>query len=379
MPIGTPPIIVSKNNEFFIALGKKGIHSFLMLGVIKNGIPQLLTRVGKFGLKVSIAEVLAKSLYNGLLSRIEEESIYLNKSNIPIQYQAYSITYEQTKEFLSLIAEVERRQIQNPAINEALIKNCKNPKTKERILNKRINSYVPFNTDYDDEIVFEWNELQGCYEFEGCDLEQLAENKYSTSILNSSQYLDESNTCRTTSLNIIEALLGFVTGISKYFFIAPKYQTTLVDGQPNKDTFYVMPPPPIAYVLPASPKGEKKEYSPKQLQILDKLYQQMEKMPFLSPDSPATRAKFNALKATYLDIAGTNKLSAGHLMLAITEHIKTKGDALFTHRKPNFFSNLFSLSSSTQKLFNEITSDLQTEVGKEEKQKLDTNKNQSPQ
>ena len=41
------PLLLDTRDEFFIALGMTDIHSFVMLGVVKDGSPQLLARVAK--------------------------------------------------------------------------------------------------------------------------------------------------------------------------------------------------------------------------------------------------------------------------------------------------------------------------------------------
>lgn len=113
-----PPLVVNKGSEFFIAIGKQDIHSFVMLGVIKeDGTPQLLARVGKTGDVGNACLVTAtiKAVGPGAPSRMQEEWIF-GKTDKVIAYQAYAINYEQYKECLELISAMEKSQRKNPLI-----------------------------------------------------------------------------------------------------------------------------------------------------------------------------------------------------------------------------------------------------------------------
>ncbi len=73
----TEPLILAKDSEFFLSIAKQGIHSFMMLGVVNDGAPQLLARVGKtndidpdFGRQ---GTMLQKALGDGTLARLAKE------------------------------------------------------------------------------------------------------------------------------------------------------------------------------------------------------------------------------------------------------------------------------------------------------------------
>lgn len=334
---------LNKKDEYFISIAKRGIHSFMMLGVVKDGQPQLLARVGKINDidpdEPSQYAMIKKAIMTKMLSRLADEYVYREEGHaVNINYQAYAINYEQVKEFLGIIAEIEQRQLQNPEIIEGI----KRKYGEEGIEGKAIECFVPVEEN-GDMATFSLEKLKDC-EF------LITENlkaKASSEIVSGAQQINLSNTCRTSSKNIVEAILGFVTDVSSYFFIAPKYQSKLIAGQPEKESFYILPPPPNCANV-----------SKEQDSMLKKIYKRLEKIPKLNPESPKTRKKFDALKSMYTDIAGENKLGAKALLGRILEHEDKNQNYLFEKRSPNFLSRLFSLSSSTKKMFDDMENSL---------------------
>src|SRR5687767_8824083 len=99
MPKKTPVLTLSKNDEYFVAIAKQGIHSFMMLGVMQEGSPKLFARVGKtndIDPNVNSQVVMTtKALGSGTLARIADEGIIRREGSVtPISYQAYAINYE---------------------------------------------------------------------------------------------------------------------------------------------------------------------------------------------------------------------------------------------------------------------------------------------
>ena len=92
--------------------------------------------------------------------------------------------------------------------------------------------------------------------------------------------------------------------------------------------------------------------------VLKKIYKRLEEIPKLNPESPETRKKFDALKSMYKDIAGENHLSTKALFGKILEHEDKNQNSLFEKRSPNFLSKLFSLSSSTKRMFDDMENGL---------------------
>lgn len=368
---------VPKNSEFFVSLGKQGEHSFLMLGVLTTDGPKLLARVGKtFDIDPDMNHNLVatkKFIGEGAMARLKDEGIVRKQDHTAkFTYQAYSINLEQVKEFLTLIAEIEEKQLSDPTIklaivnvgkhNEAYEQNKNKPKNEEMkpdqvseqtaLEKEAIRSYVPFE-ETDTHVTFKYQKVKDW----NADQPEKTHSE-DQELIARAQKLHARNTCRTTSLNIFERILGFATDISKQFFISPKYKATLAAGQPNANF----------YVLPAPPNTATKDLSPAERYTLEKLYKNLEKIPQSNPEAPATRAKFESLKELYKGLAGENRLSVGELLDKIEQHEQQNAEALHTKRNPNRFSELIGLKSNTEKMFNEVKAKLGKEKKKEQKQ-----------
>ena len=68
----------------------------------------------------------------------------------------------------------------------------------------------------------------------------------------------------------------------------------------------------------------------------------------------------------YKEIAGENKLSAKDLLGKILEHEDKNQNSLFEKRSPNFLSRLFSISSSTKTMFDDIKSSFKKTISTQE-------------
>lgn len=328
-----PTMTLNKKDEYFLSIAKQGIHSFMMLGVVKDGQPKLLARVAKND-DINPTS-LRKNVFLGELSRLADEGISRDENHIAdINYQAYAINYEQVKEFLGMIAEIEQRQLKNQEVIEGI----KRKYGSNGIENKAIECFVPVKTN-GDVVTFRLKKLKECEFLITGEIKA----KTNSEIASGVQQIHLNNTCRTSSKNIVEAILGFVTDVSSYFFIAPKHQSKLIAGQPAKESFYILPPPPNCANV-----------SKEQESVLKKIYKRLEEIPKLNPESPETRKKFDALKSMYKDIAGENHLSAKALFGKILEHEDKNQNSLFEKRSPNFLSKLFSLSSSTKRMFDDM-------------------------
>ena len=363
-----PTMTLDKKDEYFLSIAKQGIHSFMMLGVVKEGQPKLLARVGKtdditpvISSSSSFSEI-KKNVLSGNLARLADEGVSRREGHIAdINYQAYAINYEQVKEFLGMIAEIEQRQLKNPEIQNGIkrlidkkqhsleaktqemeqkakqmsgteLKNIMSEISRRKELryeieDEDIECFVPVQEN-GDVVKFKLKKLKEC---KFLTTEEI-KTKTSSEIASGVQQIHLNNTCRTSSKNIVEAILGFVTDVSSYFFIAPKHQSKLIAGQPAKESFYVLPPPPNCANV-----------SKEQEAVLKKIYKRLEEIPKLNPESPETRKKFDALKFMYKDIAGENHLSAKALFGKILEHEDKNQNSLFEKRSPNFLSRLFSL------------------------------------
>jgi hypothetical protein len=341
--------VVNIKNEFYIAIANKGMHCFLMLGVVKDdGSHQLLARVGK-------SNNLDPDFYNhcrmmqkaicgsGTIAIISDEGIFKPKTKqIFISYQAYTISKEQAIEFLVLINDIEIQQLENPTVRASWNKY----KTDEN----RIQCYIPTVDKAQQTINFEFKSLNSWAN--GISSKGKYHNR--NNLFKDAQTLHTSNTCRTTALRILESVLGFKTGVSESFYIAPKYRTTLLAGQPLSSSFYILPPPPEAFF---------KTLSPSQLDVLQQLYKRLAVLPLSKINDIKTRAKFMELKAMYLDIAGYCNLSAVDVLVSILAHEAAHRKELYAVRSPNIISRFFSIKSTTEHMLTQLKQKLSHEAG----------------
>ncbi|MDP3268336.1 MAG: hypothetical protein Q8M40_04740 [Legionella sp.] len=344
---------ISKNQEYFITIAQQELHSFIMLGYIQDGNPKLFARIGKIYDVDAAAEgcnlvMGVKFFGGGLFARIADEGITRDATSTAIAYQAYSINFEQVKEFIGLISDLEREQMKNPCFNQSIRNIHKNDgMTEKEILNEEaIYSYVP-RKEKGEHVTFKRKKLQDCQftsSLSNIEIREFAQT---------SQMIRSDITCRTTSLNIIETILKVKTDISSHYLIAPKYKTTLVNGVPHASTFYILPPPPNV---------NQEHLTQQQIALLQKLYKRLELIPKLNSSSQQTRNKFEALKAIYKDILGENTLSATSLLHKILVHEQNRNQDLFIHRHTHFFRRLLPTSTTTQKLFYDIKEQLNKEI-----------------
>lgn len=358
---------VKKGNEFFISVAKKGIHSFMMLGVIDNGSsPRMLARVGKTNYIDADANnpliMATKALGDGALAMLADEGV-VRRTNYSenIEYSAYSINYEQAKEFLGLIAQIEKKQKEDAGIKAAILNhtypggNLVGVSEGKALKKAAIKAYVPNEIEGSNEVEFQYKALSEC-NFSTPDEKKL------TPLEKGANRIQLKNTCRSTALNIVEAILGFTTNVSKVFFISPDYKSKLKGGNPDKQSFYILPPPPIV---------KKGEFSAPQYAMLEKMHKRLENIPKLNPDDPKTRAKFDALKKTYNSVFGENTLSATALLVKLNEHVRKEKGALFGKRSQNLVSKALGLTSSTERMLVDMKKTL-IELKNEEKE-LDNN------
>lgn len=344
----------NKEDEFFLAIGQQGKHSFLMLGVMDNDQPRLLARVGKRNDidpdYKSEYELFKKALGSGSLSRLGDEGLFRPEGHYAkINYQAYAITYSQLKEFFGLIASIEKNHLENTEISQAL-------KNRYKEL-KFIECLIPVEEESNSNLVkFEFKKLQTANFLTDIELQSQISQKIDIQPLAvKGQRIKYDENCRYFAKYILEAILGFQTSISKYFFIKPKHQTELNGGQPDAKTFYVLPIPPNI-----------KHLSPEKSSALLQVYKRLEQIPLINPKSQETRDKFNSLKSLYNNLSGKNKLSAKDFLTILLEHESNQKQFLYKKRGNNPFSQC--LMSSSKKALDNIKRELTKKINKDEKQ-----------
>jgi hypothetical protein len=342
-----PYRVYSAHDEYFVAIAKQDYHTFLMLGVVDKGVPRLFTRVGKANIDVNTpnpSNTLKKFLFDSdykILGKMDDEGINRGPSyEEAISYQAYSLNFNQLKEFLALIAAIDKKQLENTQIAEYVKKSRRrhNLQTDEEILAEQaICGYVPVDETNEQAVRFTFKKLTDC---------NFSTEKAIDNVVEGAQYLRGDNTCRKTAIDMVEAMLGFTTDVPRSFLSEPKFATRLKAGVPDKDNFYILPPP--AYITPDE-RGD----------TLSKLYKRLEEIPLSKPSCKKTRAKFDAVKKMYNDIAGMNNWSLEDLLLRIEKHENSDSKALYEKR--GIFSRFFG-SSTTEDVVEDIKSNLRKRI-----------------
>jgi hypothetical protein len=320
------------DTHFFIAIGKKKGHSFIMLGIHKaNKVQELLCRVGKvFDLKenadkeveiCSVFDALAGASFSSTAAKIQDEGLNRKKlGHDAISYQAYEISFQQYLEFIRILESIQTARNSfkcykpiSRTYNTILLES-----TREKVLKARPLAGTLFSAIHD---------------------------------------LSLDNNCRHGAIKLVEETLGQPVSplVSTNFFNDLPYKTFLDFGVPSQDIpFYVLPPPPNSYT---SLNAEK-------IKILEKLYNRMEQILLLDPNSEATQKKFNCLKDFYKgQIAEEIKEpSIERLLYNIQTWKKENYQVLTTLRKTYFWDELFTRKSATLNMIEEMEGDLMDEM-----------------
>lgn len=317
-------IINSKTDKFFISINKKGVHSFIMLGIYdQNRARHLLCRVGKFGDnddKEPNYALAIKFLCNALFyknkAKLGDEGITRNaKGSTPITYQAYDITYDQYWEFIQILESLQTDK-------------------------NKFFCYKPMATN-GNEITLE---LSTDLIFPPQSKNKIKENV---------NELHVGNTCRHSAIALVEATqhAPVTSMVSSSFFIGLPYSTVLDYGKPSENIpFYVLPAPPITF----------SELGLTKTKIITKLYQRMERMLLLETNSQSTQDKFLRLKELYLNIVGSQRqLSLSELLQSIQTWKQDNEFILTALRKRYFWDSFFTRKSATMSLIEEVERDLQ--------------------
>ncbi|WP_133126849.1 hypothetical protein [Legionella nagasakiensis] len=311
----TERIVNKEQDEFFIALAKKGVHTFVMLGVMQEGRPVLLARVGKFVIddNQSCCRLGGKLLFTGAKAELQPESLRLGGD---ISYGAYVISYRQYLQFTKLMSMAQGSQ--------------------------SIRCYLPERED-DTTAVLTLKEIK---KSESSDENTEQERK----IIARTHHTQLSNTCRHTAIDLIEYTQGIrtlTTNVSRLFFQSLPLQTKFSYGV-AQDHFYVFPLPPEAY------HAEKEKRV-----ILTKIYRRMENLLKKDPYGDNTIAKFSALKRLYVQQAGIPMDDVEQALDSIRQWKATSQPVIEHLRAQSFFGKLFVSVSSTKVMADEIESMLQ--------------------
>ena len=321
------PITLDLNKaQFFIAIAKKNSHSFVMLGTHENNrVQHLLARVGKFfdvkrntynEVEVcGVLEALTGAAFTSTKAKIVDEGIKREKlGHAAISYQAYELSYRQYLEFIRLLESVQTRK--NPFF-------CYKPKMQKDKL---------VELEFTSERHFKARPVAG-------------------TLFAALNTLSINNNCRHGAITLIEEALGYPVSsqVSSNFFSNLPYNSYLDFGVPSSNVpFYVLPPPPTNIF-----NKEKKE-------VLEKLYQRMERMLIIEPDSKSTQKKFACLKDFYKQQIADEirEPSIERLLVDLNTWKKENYLLLNSLRKTYFWDDLYTRKSATLTMVEDIEKDL---------------------
>lgn len=355
------PLTVHKDSEFFISIAKKGVHSFIMAGVIINGHPEILARVGKgnlidkhFGVGcTNHFTIFGKNVFHRSDASLLDEFDFDKNRIIGLSYQSYSITLEQYKEFLAITRDIHHDQLayyqdRNDPVGDD--KNLTYPELGVRKLRQGISCYIP-EEEEGGRVSFTYKNINTFQKISALKTEQERQQ-----IIARSKEIKASNTCRTTAHDLLQYTLPYAPKIPSLYMMELEYKTTLSCKKLNPSTFYILPPPPNCF-----------QVNPTQMKVLEKLYKKLEDLPKKESGSDVTRKKFEALKQFYKELAGEPQLSLIDLLGKIALHRKSNNDLFHEKRAQCLFSKFveavgFKMNSGTQRTYDQMEQGIKEEI-----------------
>ncbi|KTD35747.1 hypothetical protein Lnau_0731 [Legionella nautarum] len=333
-------IIVDRRDEFFIALAKRTTgddknHTFLMLGVIQDGQPTILARVGKTYIKNKLAKDFLKeknlktyvALYSSVLfsrteSILQPESL---SPSGPISYSAYAINFEHYKQFLRLLSFMKTEP--------------------------EFNFYQPIE-ERGNTIVMERTPTTHEDLSNATPLEQ--------SIVERAQYYDRNHNCRESAIELAEYTQGIdhlTDDVSRHFFINLSVTAEFSKGKP-REHFYVFPLPPESFEANEAKKIR-----------LTRIFQRMENLLKKDPYGENTIQKFEALKELYYEQAGIPSDDFQEALRSIQRWKENNNNKLIISqlRAQSFWGKLgnclgINYASSTQKMVDDMENVLSNQL-----------------
>ena len=331
-------IEVDLDDEFFIAVCTTDsiiLHSYITVGVkLKNINNQdeyrLLASIGKYA---DPEDLIRKAIFSkapGFLTNeyvahgrsVRNENKYKDPEQTEARYSAYAIDYAQYCRFINLLSSI----------------------------NPKIAFYRPnIQNNTDTKITLRYGAGQQK------DLRRsMVRTKRNTT------YLNLSNTCRNSALDIIDYVAKPVLSdtVSTLFYKDLKLSTTFSRGATNH-----------LYVLPKSLDDKQaKNMHPIILNTFARIYIRLDDMIQKSPNSSQTKVKFAKLKELYNHLLTCNKTDLPAFQKEIDAFLKIQNNQkiLYGKRDPTLFSKLFKLNTSTENMFIDINKKIrkQLDVGK---------------
>lgn len=297
--------INTESDEFFIAIAKNtsDLHSFVVVGVVKNNIPVMLAKAGKH-----------HSEHGPHFFTESVNQIY----NHDISYTAYSINVHQYKQFIDLLSSA----IQRPG----RASKCYIPSTIEEQspLMRLTFDYPKYAT---------------------------APTPSQTHLLERASYLTPTNTCRHAAIDTIEYIQETneaTQHLSHFFFMDLLLENHFPEQAKPTRPFYILPAPPHAHSVGIETKA-----------VLTKLYHRMHHLLKKDPYSECTQNKFNALKRLYQTLSNQPNDDLNLLLVSIQKWKNEHGTSISPLRQQGLFGRLLNqlyitYKSSTETLADEI-------------------------
>ncbi|MDX2346028.1 MAG: hypothetical protein QNK11_04070 [Legionella sp.] len=310
-------IHVNKNDEFFISVAMKKGHTFLLLGVVKNGQPTLLAKIGKVfnsdRKDLSTLEVLglkAKCVFSSLDAKLQEENLSLDGK---ISYAAFSINYTQYLEFIASLSLTLRKNQMLAAYQEDKEESNGNITLKRYAVVQEDDVSIPQK------------------------IKPIIERSHTLSV---------NNTCRHTAVELIEYVLGIshlTDNVSRHYFMDLPLTAEFEKGKlKSGQHMHVLPVPP-----------NKKQV------VLMKIYTRMENMLKLDPNGEVTITKMEALTKLYEQQAAfLPECNLADALNNIREWKKYNQDLISTFRDKSFFGTCFVTRTATSAMADELETQL---------------------
>ena len=302
------PICIDSRSEFFVALCKRGVHSYVTLGVTLGDKTEVLAAVGK----VAHYDAWMCSFLLWDTEAFVKNERFMFGGVRGVLYKAYAINYQHYLEFLRYLQQLSLAQLRTKKVSFSLMAYCPSPERPTWLEWKAVDHFekqeqivCPPNMDRHGRIGF------------------LANN------------------CRHSAIRLTQQAserIDLGRGVSSFFFNKPPLQAVFSDGKVKSATpFYILPLPPNAFG----------QMSPQILRVITQLYQRLDELVLIEQNNLLTIQKFQQLKSLYTDLTRDCKTSIMDMMRGIEAWEKANDSLISAHRKPHWIS----FQTATQKMF----------------------------
>ncbi|MFC3907974.1 hypothetical protein ACFORL_02615 [Legionella dresdenensis] len=323
----TQSITIEKGSRFFIAACKKNNapHSFICLGIENKG--EILSSIGKyidgdklFSSCVSDDNPAGKTIKKFLFSlfapcvfmrtqpaHLSNEAIHFryphDKDVIAVSYKAFSLTYFQYVDFLYYL----------------------------KALNPRLRAFIPVR-ERGNSVLASWRSLSVLPE---------RRSNNQTEPADSCKTLGLDNTCRHTSINLIQKARGTSNtghGVSTSFLKSYTLQANIANGK--FDRLFILPLPPETF----------KSLSVPRLKVIEKLYNCMEAILANPYARTLSHKKLLMLRRLYENITSNEEQTLDEFFGRISASFNQNKKLIQAHRGFHFPG----AATDTEKMFREI-------------------------